>query len=89
MAKIKITQTIHKDHEYPICLRCKNSVIILQIKCNCGCNGTYCQPCFYIHYKDEASKISLQRFLENDEYKGELFREPHSGSNFLLPLYIY
>lgn len=67
MAKISITHTVHKDKEYPSCHRCKQSVILMQNECNCGCDGIYCRPCFYIHYRDHASKVTLQRFIEADE----------------------
>jgi len=66
MSKIIITHTIHKDGEYPICFRCLKPALGTQIKCNCGCDETYCQPCYYIHYRDFASKMTLLRFTEGD-----------------------
>jgi hypothetical protein len=66
--KIIIKQTIHKDGQYPTCVGCLEPAVELQIECNCGCDGTWCQPCYYKHYRDVACEITLKRFInrEND-----------------------
>ena len=65
--KIIITETIHKDGDYPICFDCQEPAIGLQIQCNCGCKEIWCQPCFYRHYKDFANDISLLRFKKGNK----------------------
>jgi hypothetical protein len=73
MKKIIVTQTIYKDGECPICFDCQKPAIGVQIKCNCGCDEIWCQPCYYKHYRDFVSKITLNRFVNGEGDFNESF----------------
>lgn len=75
MSKILVTETIHRDGEYPICFDCQNTITGIQIKCNCGCDEYWCQPCYYKHYRDFAVDITLKRFKDSESEINEEFSE--------------
>jgi len=64
MSKIIITETIFKDGETPLCFDCQKPAVGMQIKCNCGCDELWCQPCYYKHYSTFANARTLKRFLD-------------------------
>jgi hypothetical protein len=66
MSKIIVTETIYKDGECPLCFDCQMPAVSMQIRCNCGCDELWCQPCYYKHYNDFANGITLNKFTNGE-----------------------